>query len=340
MDSDVAVLQTDLIRPNGAELVSMMQARELDADLWALRYDENVFPDIAEDIDIYEYGVSLPLDFPLSTTFNTIAPAFADPSFLKDYDAVIAHKDLSEILAYRAKKKYGTNFIWYMHNTSDLLYRSGGMPLPIQAISKTLGSYLRRTDRNAFESADKVFTNSIKTKNQLLEKDIGVDTKVEVLYPPVRELPISSKQESYAVALSRISPDKNLERALEEMENRPEKLKIGGSVLDENYKRKLEKVAETKGIELEFEGYIPDEELGIFLSEAKFGIYPSNTETFGLVPMEMMKVGTPCFVLEGSGVAEILPSSYHLPIQKIPKTTEKIHSNQKHYTTLLESVKS
>jgi glycosyltransferase involved in cell wall biosynthesis len=339
MNSDVAVLQTDLIRSNGAELVSMMQARELDADLWALRYDEDVFPGIAEEIDIYEYGVSLPLDFPLSTTFNTLAPAFADPAFLKGYDAVIAHKDLSEILAYRAKKKYGTKFIWYMHNTSDLLYRNENMPLPIRALSRTLGRYLRRKDSQAFDAADKVFVNSRLTMEERVIPDLGENEDMEVLHPPVRGLEETEGSRDYVAVLSRVSPGKNIERAIKEMEGRNEVLKISGKIKDRGYREQLENLAEEKGVDIEFMGFVPDDQLDEFISNAKFGIYPSEFETFGLVPLEMMSAGTPCFVNEDTGVSEVLSNDFKLPIDSGIPTPKSIHElNESHYEKLKGSV--
>jgi glycosyltransferase involved in cell wall biosynthesis len=297
-----------------------------------------VFPDIAEDIDIYEHGASLPLDFPLSTTFNTIAPAFEDPSFLKDYDAVIAHKDLSEILAYRAKKKYGTNFIWYMHNTSDLLYRSQNMPLPIQAISKTLGNHLRRLDEKAFNNADNVFTNSEYTIHDVVEPDFGQSNKVEALYPPIRNLSKSERQKDYALVLSRVAPSKNIELALQEMRGSEEKLKIAGGIKSKDYKNMLERKAESLDVEVEYLGFVPDKDLGKVISDAKFGIFTQKGAHFGLVPLEMIHTGTPCFVPSDTGAAEILPSSYHLPIQEIPKIMEEPQLNRKHYTRLREAV--
>jgi|APHM01.1.fsa_nt_gi Glycosyltransferase len=313
---NVGILQTQMVESNGAELVSMMQAQELEADLWCSRYNEDVFPGIAEDIEIKEYGSSVPSEWPLSITLNTILAAFKDPSFLSEYDAVICHKDLSEILAFRAKQKYGLKMIWYMHNTSDLLYRSENMPFPIKLISRISGR-LRNLDQLAFDSADRVLANSKYTKNQLVTKDFGTGKTVEVLYPPIRQLEESPEQQDYVAVLSRVGPAKNLEQAIEEMEGRSEKLVFGGSVQSSNYKRKLEKLAEDKQVEIEFRGYIEDDELGEFLSEAKFGIYPSTSETFGLVPLEMLKVGTPCFVNKEAPVSEVLPEYLHLPLGSV-----------------------
>ncbi len=339
-DLDIAILQNDIIRPNGAEIVSMMHARELDADLWCLRYDEDVFPEIAGEIDIYEYGRSLALDTAFSTTFNTIAPAFADPSFLEEYEVVICHQDLTEILAYRAKKKYGTKVIWYMHNTSDLLYRGYDMAIPVRTISWTLGFILRRLERRAFENMDRIFVNSELTMKERVIPDLGKSDKLEVLHPPIRHIEKTEKTEEYVAVLSRVARNKNLEKAIEEMQGREEKLRMAGTIKDEEYKRELEELAEDNGVQLEILGFIPDDELDEFISNAKFGIYTSEHETFGLVPLEMMSAGTPCFMQETIGAAEVIPDELHVPISdEIPEPLSIEELNQDHYSRLKEAIR-
>jgi glycosyltransferase involved in cell wall biosynthesis len=333
-EKEIAILQTDVVRNNGAELVSMMQARELDADLWCSKYDEGVFPDIAEEIDIYEYGMALEKDRILSTTLNTILPAFKSSEFLEDYDVVIAHKDLSEIIASKAKDQHDVQFIWYMHNTSDFLYDYKQMPFPVRLLSKTVGAWLRKKDQMAFENSDKVFTNSEKTKKEVCEPVFGETSKVEALYPPVRQLEGSEKAKDYAIFLSRITRGKNIEEAIQEMEGREEKLKIAGKVSNEKYKRELEELAEDKGVDVEFLGFVPNDDLGRVLSEAKFGIFTQKGAHFGLVPLEMIKVGTPCFVRGNIGAAEILPEELQFPIESTENLDVELNLNKAHYDRL------
>lgn len=338
MDKDVAILQTDLIRNNGAELVSMMQARELGADLWCSKYDDDVFPRIAGEIDIYEYGGALPLDFPFSTTWNTVSPAFKSPSFLSDYDAVICHKDLGEILALRAKNRYDVDFIWYMHNTSDLLYRNQNLPVPIRMISGALGIYLRALDRKAFEGADAIFSNSELTIQDVVVGDFGDSTKVEPLYPPVRELEASTNQRDYALVLSRVAHGKNIEIAIDEMRTRDEKLKIAGSIEDEEYREELEVEADNREVDIEFLGFVPNDELAKVISEAKFGIFTQQNAHFGLVPLEMYMAGTPCFVPENTGAAEVLPKPLRLPIDGLTEPNKNLNLNKLHFNSLREAL--
>ncbi|MFB6187502.1 MAG: glycosyltransferase family 4 protein [Halobacteriaceae archaeon] len=348
-DLDIAVLQNDVIRPNGAELVSMMQARELEADFWTLKYDEEVFPDIAQDIDIYEYGRFLPSDKPFSTTFNTISPALTSPSFLEAYDVVICHQDLTEILAYRAKKRYDVKMIWYMHNVSDLLYlqqlsqsqgRKEDISLPISLISKILGIYLKPLDRKAFEAADRIFANSKRTMKQIIEPIFGRSEKLKPLYPPIRKIGGASKSKEYVLVISRVARYKNLEQVLKEMEGRNEKIRFAGKIDDEVYKKEIEDRAKSNDLEVEFLGFVEEERLGELISEAKFGIYPSDNENFGLVPLEMIKAGTPCFVRSGIGATEVLPDEYELPIEEIPDLDDlDLNLNEKHFQTLRDEIR-
>ncbi|MFB6159461.1 MAG: glycosyltransferase family 4 protein [Candidatus Nanohalobium sp.] len=347
-DLDIAVLQNDVVRSNGAELVSMMQAQELDADFWCLRYDENVFPDIAESLNIFEYGRSLSSETLFSTTFNTISPALTNPSFLQDYDVVICHQDLTEILAYRAKERYGVGMIWYMHNVSDLLYlrelsqsqgRKEDIPLPIRLISRIAGMYLKPLDRKAFQTADRIFTNSRKTIEELIEPVFGSREKMNPLHPPIRDMRGENENKDYVLVVSRVAPYKDLKQVLEEMRGRDEKIKFAGSVKDEAYKEELKQEAEEKGLEVEFLGFVPDNELGNLISGAKFGIYPSDDENFGLVPLEMVKAGTPCFVRQGIGATEVLPDEYCLPIQNIPEPDDlDLGLSERHYEALRNAI--
>lgn len=336
----VAILQTDIIRSRGAALVSMMQAKNLDADLWCSRYDDSVYPELAEEINIQEYGKALELEKTLSTTFNTISPSlFVDPSFLDPYDVVICHKDLSEILAYKAKKRYGLKVVWYMHNISDLLYRYLDMPFPIRILSKTLGTYLRWRDKAAFQAADKVFVNSSWTKEKLVEPVFGQDPKIEVLHPPIRQLDTSNEEKDYAIVLTTVTRGKNIEQAIEEMEGQEERLVIAGWIKDENYRVELQKKAERKKVDVEFTGYVPDNELGKIISEAKFGIYPSEEETFGMVPLEMIKAGTPCFINPGIGASEVIPEELYLPLDSLPDLDKDFLENQNHYQKLESAIR-
>lgn len=347
-DLDIAVLQNDVVRSNGAELVSMMQAQELEADFWCLRYDENVFPDIAEDLDIFEYGRSLTSNAPFSTTFNTISPALADPSFLQDYDIVICHQDLTEILAYRAKERYGLGVIWYMHNVSDLLYleelsqsqgRKEDISLPVRLISRVAGLYLRPLDRKAFQAADRIFTNSRKTMEEAIKPIFGSSDKISPLHPPIRDMGGENENRDYALVISRVAPYKDLRRVLEEMEGRDEKIKFAGSVKNEDYREELEQEAEKKDVEVEFLGFVPDNQLGDLISGAKFGVYPSKDENFGLVPLEMIMAGTPCFVRQGIGATEVLPEGYCLPIQNIPEPSDlDLNLSERHYEILRDAI--
>jgi glycosyltransferase involved in cell wall biosynthesis len=169
--------------------------------------------------------------------------------------------------------------------------------------------------------------------------DLGQNEDMEVLHPPVRKLRETEGSRDYVAVLSRVSPGKNIERAVEEMEGREEKLKISGKIADEDYRRELEKLAAEKRVDIDFMGFVPNEELDEFISNAKFGIYPSKFETFGLVPLEMMSAGTPCFVNEGTGVSEVVSNDFQLPIASdIPKPKSIHELNASHYEKLRDAI--
>jgi hypothetical protein len=60
MENDTVIVQTDLT-PGGAELVSLMQAKELGADLYCSRNRlDGAFPEFAEEVEIHEYDQPVP----------------------------------------------------------------------------------------------------------------------------------------------------------------------------------------------------------------------------------------------------------------------------------------
>jgi len=89
------------------------------------------------------------------------------------------------------------------------------------------------------------------------------------------------------------------------------KLLITGSYSNNPYLRKMKKRCDAAvrktGMEerVIFTGFISDEELDTLLRRAKFLVYPSPCEGFGLPVIEAMQVGTPVVTSKFTGTAEV-----------------------------------
>lgn len=308
--TDVAIITRDIETAGGTEWVVGKQAQELDADIYCTGYNKEIYPDLYENLDIFEYDdwISLPL---FEITLNRYNLYFNPSSgFLEDYDVIIAHKPAAAVIAYEAKKKFGSDVIWYMHHPDKDLYNihteKGGF------LSRLTAPPIRWKDRKVYKGVDKVFVNSRNTLNNQVRECYNDLEGAEVLYPPINVYPESESQGGYAFAISRVSPFKQLEIGINAISRLTDSinLKIAGSIKDEKYKAELENLSNKLNIEVEFLGYIPEEELVQHIRNCRFGIYTSQDEDFGLVPLEFLSSGKVCFTPNSSGASELIPEEY------------------------------
>lgn len=184
---------------------------------------------------------------------------------------------------------------------------------------------------------DEIITDSKNTKDDLLRLYPQIDkNKVHIIYPSVNEnfKPIKKKGEikkvlkkylnfdfdisnfNYLLYVGAIEPRKNLNKAIEIFNN-----------LQKNYQKithflitgfagwKNENIFKiVKKLNLEkkviFLGFIQDEDLPYFYSQAKATIYLSSYEGFGLPPVESAKCQTPVLLYKNSSLKEIFNDNY------------------------------
>lgn len=351
LDKDVAILTREITIPGGTERVIADHAEKLEADVWCTAYDTDVYPELYRDVDIkfYGYDVDLPV---LDRTVNKLLYVLAtDISFLKEYDVVLAETPLSHILAYQAKEKYGLKAIWScQHPDKELFqdeiktgYKSIGDSGRInKALSNFVSKAIKSKDVEAFHEMDYVFVNSNNTLDNQVKKAYGEDIddeRVKVTYTPIELFPRVEDYGDYYLSISRVNPDKQFEtaiNALAEIEEEKPVLKIAGRIEDSQYKKKLLNLAEEKGIELEFWGYVDEEKLFELIACCKVGLFTSEYEDFGLVPAEFISTGKVCFTPATSGIAEILPDRYCYDSKE--ELVENIHETDSLDYTLRERI--
>jgi len=108
-----------------------------------------------------------------------------------------------------------------------------------------------------------------------------------------------SRPKDYFLLVSRLEPHKKTEIAVEAFKELPFKLKIVGT--GSEY-RKLKKMAQGAR-NIEFLGFVPDQELKKLYSSALALIFPQE-EDFGLVPLESQASGRPVIAFAKGGALE------------------------------------
>jgi len=150
-------------------------------------------------------------------------------------------------------------------------------------------------------SADRVnfWISQSKTVADRIKKYYRKDSII--INPPVniKNFPLNkSKPKEYYLVVSRLTPYKKIDIAIEAFNKLDKRLIIAGEGSDKN---RLEILADSKNIE--FTGYISDKKHYELLSNCKAFIFPGE-EDFGLTPVESMACGRPVIAYGKGGVTE------------------------------------
>ena len=172
---------------------------------------------------------------------------------------------------------------------------------------------------NTINSTDFYVTNSNYTKQDILKYFPFIDQehiKTTLLgansnfYPDKTKVPISGK---YIFSLCSLGKRKNLEFAIRNFFNFIEKnnitdlkLVLGGGIWDK-YKKSLENIlSKYDKSKITITGYIKEEDLKYYYSNALMFIYPSLYEGFGLPVLEAMQCGCPVITSSTTSLPEVI----------------------------------
>lgn len=221
---------------------------------------------------------------------------------LSDFDLIFSS---SHIAAKGVIPKPYQTHICYCHTPARYLWdmsteylRAKGIDKGIRSLlSHTLLNYLRLWDVSTSNRVDFFIANSEYTRKRI-KKYYNRDS--EVIYPPVEtERFTLAKKQNYFLFLSRLVPYKKGDLVIKVFSNLPEKLILAGDGPD------LKRLKKNATNNIEFTGYLSDEEVVKYLSEARALIYPSE-EDFGITMVEALASGTPVIAFARGGATEIV----------------------------------
>jgi glycosyltransferase involved in cell wall biosynthesis len=181
-------------------------------------------------------------------------------------------------------------------------------------------SILRTFDRAAIKRTKKIVTNSQFSRG-LLKKYYNRDS--EVVNPGINPNEFrTGKSGDYVLLVSRISPEKNIQLAIDIMNLVPEiKMKIVAGWVNEKYYKKLK--IDRKRIEIL--GKVPDIELKRLYSDCLCVMQTAVNESFGMVPLEGMASGKPVLATNKAGFIETITEKTGFLLEPSPtEFAEKI----------------
>lgn len=176
---------------------------------------------------------------------------------------------------------------------------------PVKLYASIVGHFMRMYDFNAAQRVDYFIANSQEVKSRI-EKFYRRDSVV--IYPPVSlpvEVNIDKKEkhkEKYYLVVGRIVGSKGLELAIEAASKMGFKLKIAG--VSGGYYSGYETLSQKAQKNIEFLGYVSDQELVDLYSHAQGFLALAKDEDFGITPVEAMLCGTGVIAYYGGGYKE------------------------------------
>ena len=119
-----------------------------------------------------------------------------------------------------------------------------------------------------------------------------------------------NEKEDYAVYFTRLMPEKGLFEIplIWRKLKKDIKLYVMGQFLDEKDKEDFFKLIRRLDVNIEYLGFKEGEELYSIVSKALFTVYPSHYDSFSLVVLESLALGTPVFAYDTLAIREIYSS--------------------------------
>ncbi|MFH1547353.1 MAG: glycosyltransferase [bacterium] len=190
-------------------------------------------------------------------------------------------------------------YAWDMYE--QYFGKRGGFSRLKRLIILPLVSVLRLWDQSSSVRPDFLVSNSRLVKERV-KKYWRKDSKI--LNPPVdvSRFRFSERKSEYFLMVTTFEPNKRTDLAVRAFTELGYPLKIVGS-----YGRYMKKVKKMAGLNIEFLGFVSDDELAKLYSEAKAYVIPGK-EDFGIAPLEAISSGTPVVAYgDGGALDSIIP---------------------------------
>lgn len=310
---DIAIAHDQITTNGGAERVCYELARTFDAPIYAMRVDDGIAPD---DVEVHCIA-------------DRIGKwCMRRHHLVEDIYQMMAWQHVPELYEYDTVIQNKTNPYWfvprdtqtvvrYCHSTPRNLYdqfhrRGEGY------LTSLLMTPQRMLYQQVLPYADAWAVNSDVVSNRC-RKYFGLED-VDVIYPPVdvaQYSPDDAETTDYLFSVGRLAHHKRLDLIVETAEYLDCRVVIAGRGPERD---RLEEKAPSN---VEFLGYISEEEKQRRLSGAKATLMLSEQEDFGIVPIESMAAGTPVIgVREGFTRHQILEGKNGLLCPSNPGVTD------------------
>ncbi len=220
---------------------------------------------------------------------------------LSDYDVILSNKSgFCHGFQFDARALHicyclaPTRYVWQLDD-----YLAGEQLAPLAAkLIKPLAALLRRWDYAAAQRVSHFVAISSAIKARIRR---FYNREAEVIFPPVdtaRFQPVAPDEVGdYFLIVSRLVPYKRIDLAVRAATELGRPLKIAGAGRD------LDRLRAFAGANVEFLGYVADDELPQLMAKCKALLFP-GLEDFGITPVQAQAAGRPVIAYKGGGALD------------------------------------
>jgi len=284
------------------------------APLWTLLYAPR---ELSKAITERPIHTSILQHLPLATSkyryYLPLFPLFAELNRVKEADVVISSSHAVAKSMVKRDKRGRPIHICYVHTPMRYIWDRYDDYFGVDRVGRLKSRFLYRPvarmlqqyDVKTVSRVDKFIANSTFVANRI--KRIYA-REAEVLPPPVDVSRFSSVvrcPHEWYLMVTALVPYKRVDYAIEVCASLKRKLKIVGTGPDE---RALRALARSLGVDVEFCGFVSDDELVEYYRQARALLFP-GVEDFGIVPVEAIAAGCPVIALQEGGVVDSLTPS-------------------------------
>lgn len=319
----IAIFHNALDNIGGAEIVDLIMARELKADIYTTNIDRKKIQKIGFTTkNIFSIGrVPINAPFRQEAIYWKFKFLNIEKKFKKKYDFYIIGGDWAMSAGINNKPNF-----WYVYSPTreiwDLYgYTKNNLPLLFCNLNKYAFDlwvfYRRFINKHDSKKINKLIAISKNVQNRI---KIYLNKDSTVIYPPVDTKKYRYKKpKDYWLSVNRLINHKRVDLQLKAFSKMPEeKLIIVGSYEKAwHFKKYFDYIEKIKPKNVEIKSWISDKELLDLYSKCRGLITTSKNEDYGLTVIEAMASGKPVIAPNEGGYKETVTNKTGILIDDI-----------------------
>lgn len=321
MKKKIAIFHNFLDNIGGAEIVCLILARELKADIYTTNIDREKIKKMGFSTKtIFSIG-KVPTNAPFRQ--QSALRKFRKLNLKNKYDFFIIGGDWAVSSAINNKPN-----LWYVHSPIREIWdlyeytRQNSVHLLARPIFDLWVLYNRHLNKKYVSHVNKIICNSVNTKNRVKKY---LNKNAIVINPMIETSKFKyKKQKNYWLSVNRLINHKRVEMQVQAFKKLPnERLIIVGSYeKSKHFQSYSNYIKRIKPKNVEILSWVDNKKLTNLYSECKAFITTSLDEDFGMTPVEAMASGKPVIAPNEGGYKETITKKTGILINNI--TPEKI----------------